>query len=68
MQFRLYAFLLHDDFTGKDFHGFDIESVDNRLQMLEKRILVDEGILPVELNELKEKVDSFKAKLEASCS
>ncbi|XP_065655313.1 high affinity cGMP-specific 3',5'-cyclic phosphodiesterase 9A isoform X3 [Hydra vulgaris] len=63
--YKLEVVAAHCGHCGKDFHGLDIESVDNRLQMLEKRILLEEGILPIELNELKKKVDSFKEKLES---
>ena len=56
----IYVFL----FIGKDLHGVDFEAVDSRIQSLEKRVFVDQGCFPLELIELRERVDLFKAKLE----
>ena len=51
-------------FVGKDLHGLDVEDVETRLQKLEKRVFVDQGTLPSGLVDLKNRVDTFKAKLE----
>ncbi|XP_022090063.1 high affinity cGMP-specific 3',5'-cyclic phosphodiesterase 9A-like isoform X2 [Acanthaster planci] len=45
--------------------GFDIQDVENRLETLEKKIVVDSGETPTVVYELKHKVEHFKEKLES---
>ncbi|XP_038076096.1 high affinity cGMP-specific 3',5'-cyclic phosphodiesterase 9A-like [Patiria miniata] len=45
--------------------GFDIQDVENRLENLEKKIVVDSGETPGVVYELKHKVEYFKEKLES---
>ncbi|XP_071805040.1 high affinity cGMP-specific 3',5'-cyclic phosphodiesterase 9A-like isoform X2 [Asterias amurensis] len=45
--------------------GFDIQDVENRLEVLEKKIIVDSGETPGVVYELKHKVEHFKEKLES---
>lgn len=51
-------------FVGKDLHGLDVEALDQRLEKLERRVYVEEGYLPPELNTLKNRIEKFKTKLE----
>ncbi|KAM6985600.1 high affinity cGMP-specific 3',5'-cyclic phosphodiesterase 9A [Aplochiton taeniatus] len=44
--------------------GFDLSTMEKRLQDLEKKILVDAGETPAVVYEMKRQVESFRAKLE----
>ncbi|XP_046582957.1 high affinity cGMP-specific 3',5'-cyclic phosphodiesterase 9A-like isoform X1 [Haliotis rubra] len=44
--------------------GFDMNSLEQRLQRLEKRVFVDNGDIPSIVHDMKEKVEDFKEKLE----
>ncbi|XP_046328914.1 high affinity cGMP-specific 3',5'-cyclic phosphodiesterase 9A-like isoform X5 [Haliotis rufescens] len=44
--------------------GFDMNSLEQRLQKLEKRVFVDNGDIPSIVHDMKEKVEDFKEKLE----
>nr|XP_015810518.2 high affinity cGMP-specific 3',5'-cyclic phosphodiesterase 9A [Nothobranchius furzeri] len=45
--------------------GFDLSSMEKRLQSLEKKILVDAGETPAVVYEMKKQVDLFREKLES---
>ncbi|KAI4805167.1 hypothetical protein KUCAC02_009795 [Chaenocephalus aceratus] len=45
--------------------GFDLSSMEKRLQGLEKRILTEAGDAPAVVYEMKKQVDSFREKLES---
>ncbi|XP_050411685.1 high affinity cGMP-specific 3',5'-cyclic phosphodiesterase 9A isoform X1 [Patella vulgata] len=44
--------------------GFDMSAIENRLQALEQKVFTDGGDLPADVNEMREKIDNFKTKLE----
>ncbi|XP_075937920.1 high affinity cGMP-specific 3',5'-cyclic phosphodiesterase 9A [Anarhichas minor] len=48
--------------------GFDLSSMDKRLQGLEKNILIEAGETPAVVYEMKKQVDSFQEKLEVQYS
>ncbi|XP_053482525.1 high affinity cGMP-specific 3',5'-cyclic phosphodiesterase 9A [Ictalurus furcatus] len=45
--------------------GFDLSSMEKRLQSLEKKILVESGKTPAVVYEMKQQVESFREKLES---
>ncbi|XP_066915612.1 high affinity cGMP-specific 3',5'-cyclic phosphodiesterase 9A-like [Clytia hemisphaerica] len=62
--YKLEVVAAHCGHCGKDLHGVDVENLDTRLEKLEKRVYVEEGYLPPELNGLKNRIEKFKTKLE----
>ncbi|XP_072174794.1 high affinity cGMP-specific 3',5'-cyclic phosphodiesterase 9A-like [Diadema setosum] len=45
--------------------GFDIQKMESRLELLEKKVLIDGGEIPTVVYELRNKVEEFRDKLES---
>ncbi|XP_033642540.1 high affinity cGMP-specific 3',5'-cyclic phosphodiesterase 9A-like [Asterias rubens] len=63
--YKLEVVASHGTGTLAEQLGFDIQDVENRLEVLEKKIIVDSGETPGVVYELKHKVEHFKEKLES---